>query len=371
MEKEILAIQEDEIDLKELFKTLWQKRVFIVVFTFVITVLGAVYAFTRTPIYEIDSTYRIGFIVDELIEKPNVLEQKLRLIYNVDNPDKKIEKNNPKITEIKIVKGVENFLKIEIQGFSNKELLNKNKEILDFINNEYKYKYEEFLINTKNKIKDLQYNLNYAEKIEKRKIEKEIEKIEQELTLKVENKINFLKKVKLNTISNKIEFYEKKLKEYEKNIIKINKNKTANKTEGILVATQLQTSQTLILSVKNKLEDLRQLKQDILILQIEELEFEKNNLINEDLKKLQVNLDIELPKKIYDLNQKLLKEKRKLKTNYFKRTYAEGEVLKHKNPIKPKKKLIVVVSFVTGFILSIFLVFFMQFIKSFKEDENE
>jgi hypothetical protein len=26
---------------------------------------------------------------------------------------------------------------------------------------------------------------------------------------------------------------------------------------------------------------------------------------------------------------------------------------------------------VTGFILSIFLVFFMQFIKSFKEDENE
>lgn len=92
MEKEIRTIQEDEIDLKELFKTLWQKRVFIVVFTLIITVLGAVYAFTRTPIYEIDSTYRIGFIGDKLIEKPNVLEQKLRLIFNVDNPDKKIEK---------------------------------------------------------------------------------------------------------------------------------------------------------------------------------------------------------------------------------------------------------------------------------------
>ncbi len=48
-----------------------------------------------------------------------------------------------------------------------------------------------------------------------------------------------------------------------------------------------------------------------------------------------------------------------------------GKFITSKYPIKPKKKLIVVVSFVTGFILSIFLVFFMQFIKSFKEDENE
>jgi capsular polysaccharide biosynthesis protein len=37
---------------------------------------------------------------------------------------------------------------------------------------------------------------------------------------------------------------------------------------------------------------------------------------------------------------------------------------------KPKKKLIVAVFFVTGFILSIFLVFFMEFIRSFK-DKND
>jgi capsular polysaccharide biosynthesis protein len=36
---------------------------------------------------------------------------------------------------------------------------------------------------------------------------------------------------------------------------------------------------------------------------------------------------------------------------------------------EPKKSLMVAISFVTGFILSIFLVFFMQFIQSFKEEK--
>ncbi|RXJ78017.1 hypothetical protein CRV03_03335 [Arcobacter sp. F155] len=37
---------------------------------------------------------------------------------------------------------------------------------------------------------------------------------------------------------------------------------------------------------------------------------------------------------------------------------------------KSKKKLIVTVAFVTGFILSIFLVFFIEFIKSIKKEDN-
>lgn len=42
-----------------------------------------------------------------------------------------------------------------------------------------------------------------------------------------------------------------------------------------------------------------------------------------------------------------------------------------KTPIKPKKKLIVVVAFVTGFILSVFLVFFLEFIKNIKNTDDE
>ncbi|WP_369122186.1 hypothetical protein [Arcobacter suis] len=38
---------------------------------------------------------------------------------------------------------------------------------------------------------------------------------------------------------------------------------------------------------------------------------------------------------------------------------------------KPKKTLIVVISFISGFILSIFLVFFMQFINSIRKEDTK
>ncbi|MGB5793143.1 GNVR domain-containing protein, partial [Poseidonibacter sp.] len=47
-----------------------------------------------------------------------------------------------------------------------------------------------------------------------------------------------------------------------------------------------------------------------------------------------------------------------------------GKIMTNDYPVKPKKKLIVVVALVTGFILSIFIVFFMQFIAGFKEEKS-
>lgn len=55
----------------------------------------------------------------------------------------------------------------------------------------------------------------------------------------------------------------------------------------------------------------------------------------------------------------------------FTHTKKVGDINIGNEPVnKPKKKLIVAVSIVTGFILSIFLVFFMEFIRSFK-DKND
>jgi LPS O-antigen subunit length determinant protein (WzzB/FepE family) len=39
-------LEEDEIDLKELFKTIWAKKIFIVIFTLVVTILAGFYAYT-------------------------------------------------------------------------------------------------------------------------------------------------------------------------------------------------------------------------------------------------------------------------------------------------------------------------------------
>ena len=36
-------LNEDEIDLRELFKTIWDKRFFIIIFTFIITLISFIY----------------------------------------------------------------------------------------------------------------------------------------------------------------------------------------------------------------------------------------------------------------------------------------------------------------------------------------
>lgn len=45
----------DEIDLFELFQSIWQERILIVIITAVVTVLALIYALTATPIYQVQS----------------------------------------------------------------------------------------------------------------------------------------------------------------------------------------------------------------------------------------------------------------------------------------------------------------------------
>lgn len=54
----------------------------------------------------------------------------------------------------------------------------------------------------------------------------------------------------------------------------------------------------------------------------------------------------------------------------YKNTEVVGKIIINDSAIKPKKKLIVIVAFITGLILSIFLVFLIEFIRGFKEEEK-
>jgi len=73
-------LQEDEIDLRELFKTLWNKRVFIALLTCGVTVLAIVYTLFQnpTPMYRGAVLVEIGEIQSEnfqasLLEHPSNL----------------------------------------------------------------------------------------------------------------------------------------------------------------------------------------------------------------------------------------------------------------------------------------------------------
>jgi len=77
-------IEEDEIDLKELVKTLWARKVFILIFTSLMTIVGAIYAFSKAPTIKGYVILEVGYTTSTtntttFIENPNYLINKLNI----------------------------------------------------------------------------------------------------------------------------------------------------------------------------------------------------------------------------------------------------------------------------------------------------
>ena len=82
-------LNEDEIDLRELFKTIWDKRFFIIIFTFIITLISFIYVFLKnpTPVYEGKIYFEMGEMKGEtygskLIENTNDLASLINITFN-------------------------------------------------------------------------------------------------------------------------------------------------------------------------------------------------------------------------------------------------------------------------------------------------
>ncbi len=78
-----------------------------------------------------------------------------------------------------------------------------------------------------------------------------------------------------------MKFNQEKLKEYQENINKISKRKSNSDTQNMLWAMEILNNQNLILNLQNQIENLNKAK----LL-----------LINETIRKLKINRDIDLKK---------------------------------------------------------------------------
>ena len=132
-------LNEDEIDLRELFKTIWDKRFFIIIFTFIITLISFIYVLLKnpTPVYEGNLSVQIGEIQSEnfgnkIIETPQNLSYILGIEFKVNST---IAAGTTSILEIKysnedkariktILEDVKNFI---ITKHENDTSFYKNK----------------------------------------------------------------------------------------------------------------------------------------------------------------------------------------------------------------------------------------------------
>ena len=298
-------LQEDEIDLRELFKTIWDKKVFIIVFTFVITLIAAIYAYNKTPIYEAKALLEIGEYKKNPVDDAVALEKKLSTIF-IDM-EKNLKDKTSEISNISVVKGLKNFLEIKSESTSNEEAKNEILKVLTFVQNEHE------------KILD---DVKKQKEMELRNIDLQISDIKSKSVDLIDKKIE-------NNIKN-LKSLEEQLKQVDENLKKI------DSLNPSLAALKLMEKRDITNSINT------------ITIQNFELESKKDELLTTTLYKLE--------------ESKQIAESLLLSHNY-KNTQIVGEILTNDFPVKPKKKLIVAVAFVTGFIISIFLVFLFNFIK--------
>lgn len=310
-------ILEDEIDLKELFKTIWNKRVFILIVTLVITLLAIIYVNIKTPIFEVKALVEIGTYKTETnqnisIDDADILAKKLTTIF-IDLR-KNINDKEFEIIKITPIKGMKNFIEISSEANSNTDAIKGLNEVVEYVKNNH-----QLLLN------DI-----------KEKNEAELKNLE--LTIKN------IKEDKIVNIDKKIELYTQNilnLEEQMKYVTQVLQNIT--KLDPSISALKLMEKRDIsnaIIANKSTLFDLTE---------------QKENLLN-----VQIN--------------KLLERKKLLETLFLpynlKNSEVVGKILVDDEPIKPKKALIIVVAFITGFILSIFAVFFIQFINNMRKEEK-
>lgn len=360
---------EEEIDLKELLSIIIKKKKFIFIFTILVTFLALVYVSIKSPIYEVKSVVRIGYIGTSLVEASNVLETKLRIVFGVGS-NLSTSKDEGIVSNISLVKKVDDFLEITTQGYSNEKALEKNRQVVEFLQNEYKYKIDEYILNTNLGIKNLENKIKYLNEVERENIKLAINKIKLQTIPRIDNQISFINSVEIKSIDNKLEFNQLKLKEYENDVIKIVKQKSPDNTQNMFMSVQILNAQNLILNLQSQIDNLKKERVSLVDIKLKDLEQEKQNLLNENIRKLEVSLNIDLEKDIEDLKDKIELEKLKITNNIAKNSEIVGEVWINKDPIKPKKTLVVLVTFISSIILTMFLVFVMYVINNSKKGEN-
>ena len=372
-------IQEDKINLRELFSILKLRKKLIWSVTGLITISAILYALIKQPIYEVKSNVMVGFISENTrdqsanIADPAVISKRLNIVFNIEDKLKTEKEFVSEVSSVSINKKLENFIIIKTEAVSNEEALKKNKEVLKYLQKLYQPKIDQYIIKTKNNIKNINQNIINIDDFEIKNIKAEIKLLETQKIAKIDEKIKFYKNVELPSINKKIDFHTLKLTEYTQAVDNLYKNMTkeSDATAQTVSSIQMLNYQNMILNSQNKIEDLNIKKEIINNDKIVNLKREKENIDNETIRKLEYKINVDLVTKKIKLEEKIQQLIYNMSNQNIQNSKVIGEYIIKDSPVKPKKKLIIIIAFITGLMLSIFLAFFLEFIRNTKKEETQ
>ncbi len=221
--------------------------------------------------------------------------------------------NKVEINSITVPKGLINFLEIKAEAISNKSAVEGIEKIVLHIQKEH---------------------------------QKTLDDVKQRREFELKNITLQIKDIQDKTVillDKKIELQKKNLEDLRKQLNDINENlrnlQSLNPSLAALKLMEKRDISNAIINVTTQLFD---------------MESQRNELLTTTIYKLE--------------ESKKILETLLLPHNY-KNTLIVGQIMQHDKPVKPKKTLIVVVACVTGFILSIFMVFLFEMVRSPKNEE--
>jgi hypothetical protein len=366
-------LQEDEIDFKEIFKLLINSKKLIIVTTFIITLLAAIYTTQKEPIYKSTALIETGSYQMEVIDKNGgTIDYKIKLIEPTETLIKELtihfihkQKANLSINSIE-----DTLIKINstsLDPVKNTDLLNK---VIQYIEN----RHSNLLINHTQKIKN---QLTY--KIER--LNDHIEYSFSALLLRISNQIESLNN-ELPNLDTKIESLNEIIVADKGNLLLLKSNPDL----FLQRAAQFPTLDQVIHSYSVQLLDFENekiklshennnLKSQLKLLENNNLESDEifELLQEKDSQQIAYLLqpmggnDIE-SEKIFELLQE--KDSLELELEFLMQknstsTQLIGEIVT--STFDLKKDLIILLGFIFGFFLGIVMVFVNNFLKTFKE----
>jgi uncharacterized protein involved in exopolysaccharide biosynthesis len=140
-------ITEDEIDLREVFKTIWESRKFIFIFTVVVTLLSVIYVFFKNPvlIYQGKIYVEIGQIQSQNfgqipLDSISDLSQILKLEFNLDANVVAANVVAANVVAANVVAGTTRILEISNKNEDKNIIKQTLEKILETIINRHKEK---------------------------------------------------------------------------------------------------------------------------------------------------------------------------------------------------------------------------------------
>jgi capsular polysaccharide biosynthesis protein len=337
-------LQEDEIDLKELFKLLINSKKLIITLTLVITTLGAIYAFQKTPVYKSTALIEIG-IYDQDQDEQILIEPASELIQEVNTNFIKKQKEIVKITRIdgRLFQIAHTFP----DSVTSKNLLN---EIIGYIENRHSLLQSNHTQKAKNQlthlIEDSKTKIKNLNNLNKKENENEI--------LEYTNAIKLIND-ELPVLDSRIELLSELIVVDQGNLLLLKSN-----PELLLqrLAAHSRTLDEKIYLYKQELIDFHERRRKLLLikdsLEIQLKLLESNDLESETIFQLiqeQDRLEFEL---------EFLMKQNPTSTQLI------GEIVT--NAINLKKQLIILASFIFGLVLSIVIAIINNSLNAFKEE---